>query len=218
MARLSILIFAALLLAAGTANLLVAVLAIQPPNSPRLPTTVNVFGSEAAAKGWPVTPPDPWPAVTQWSQEGSYANRRQTAWSQNQTQSTTHQMQVDFYGWPFPALRRTQLWASQDHSPRWSPKQSVGGAGAPGASGGTSRFVDTGLAPHWPGVVANPLLLALITWLVCVAPIILGHRLRRALRIRRGLCPACGYPAGVSGVCSECGVDLPTRSALPRTA
>jgi hypothetical protein len=28
---------------------------------------------------------------------------------------------------------------------------------------------------------------------------------RRSLRVKRGLCPACAYPVGVSPVCTECG-------------
>jgi hypothetical protein len=216
MIRLSILIFAFLVLVAGMVNLLVAVFAIQPPNSPRLPTVINVFGSDAAAKGWPITTPTPWPAVTQWSQEGSYLNRRRIAWSQNQQRVTTHQMDVEFYGWPFPALRRAQLWAGRDNSPRWSSAQSAGSAGAAGSAGGTSSggistFVDTGLAVSWPGVFANPLFFALIAWLIFVAPIVAWRYLHHELRVRRGLCPSCGYPAGVSSLCTECGASLPSR-------
>ncbi len=33
--------------------------------------------------------------------------------------------------------------------------------------------------------------------------------LRRFIRRKRGLCPACGYPTGESAVCSECGKVLP---------
>ena len=242
MRRRLLLVFAVLVLVAGSANLIMAVFAMQPPNSPRLPTVINVFGSEATAKGWPITPPTPWPAVTQWSQEGSYLDRRQLAWSQNQTRLTTHQMEVEFYGWPFPALRHAKLWASQDNSTPRSPAQTAGstgaaggtggagaaggsgGAGAAGGSGGaggggaggaggmssrgTSTFVDAGLTLHWPGVIANPLLFALVAWLVFVAPIVLWRRLRYQLRIRRELCPDCGYPAGVSSLCTECGGDL----------
>ena len=258
MRRRLFLVFVVFVLVAGSVNLIMAVFAIQPPNSPRLPTVINVFGSEAAAKGWPTTPPTPWPAVTQWSQEGSYLGRRQVAWSQNQARLTTHQMEVEFYGWPFPALRHAKLWASQDNSPPRSAAQTagstgatgggggaggaggsggaggtggIGGSGGAGASGGaasrgTSTFVDAGLTLHWPGVIANPLLFAVVAWLVFVAPIVLWLRLRYQLRIRRGLCPDCGYPAGVSSLCTECGGDLgraavsdqPQQDKLPRPA
>ena len=237
MRRRLFLVFVVFVLVAGSVNLIISVFAIQPPNSPRLPIVINVFGSEAAAKGWPTTPPTPWPAVTQWSQEGSYLGRRQVAWSQNQARLTTHQMEVEFYGWPFPALRHAKLWASQDNSPPRSAAQTAGstsatggGGGAGGAGGmssrGTSTFVDAGLTLHWPGVIANPLLFALVAWLVFVAPIVLWLGLRYQLRIRRGLCPDCGYPTGVSSLCTECGGDLgraavsdqPQQDKLPRPA
>ena len=99
-----------------------------------LELVVNVFDDEALARGWPLTPPPPpeardstpadasaspdssaspntsgtsstWPEVTQWSQEGSYFHRRRQAWSLNQSARTTHQMEVELYGWPLPALR-----------------------------------------------------------------------------------------------------------------
>jgi predicted amidophosphoribosyltransferase len=36
--------------------------------------------------------------------------------------------------------------------------------------------------------------------------------LRRRRRISRGLCPSCTYPIGTSGVCTECGRELPKRT------
>lgn len=38
--------------------------------------------------------------------------------------------------------------------------------------------------------------------------------LRRFIRVRRGLCAACGYPMGESAVCSECGKPLPGRAGV----
>lgn len=35
--------------------------------------------------------------------------------------------------------------------------------------------------------------------------------IRRFLRLRAGLCPACKYPIGGSPVCSECGREVPGR-------
>ena len=38
--------------------------------------------------------------------------------------------------------------------------------------------------------------------------------LRRFIRVKRGLCPACAYPRGESDVCSECGKALPGRAKV----
>ncbi len=58
--------------------------------------------------------------------------------------------------------------------------------------------------PVWAGFAANTLLygavLAAIAW--C------ARYVRRARRLRRGQCPACGYPRGTSPVCTECGEAL----------
>jgi hypothetical protein len=37
--------------------------------------------------------------------------------------------------------------------------------------------------------------------------------LRRHSRLKRGLCPACAYPVGESGVCTECGAAVPLSLA-----
>ena len=60
------------------------------------------------------------------------------------------------------------------------------------------------LGLHWPGMIANVLVYAVGLWLIgrCLGAT------RRAIRRRRGRCPACGYPLGVSPVCTECGAVL----------
>jgi len=66
------------------------------------------------------------------------------------------------------------------------------------------RFFTTGvilpLRPIWPGFAVNTIFYATLLWLPFV--------LRRLIRVRRGLCPACAYPRGESDVCSECGKAL----------
>ena len=70
------------------------------------------------------------------------------------------------------------------------------------------------LRPLWPGFMLNTLLYAAALWFVFFAP----FKLRRHLRTRRGLCPACGYPVGGAAVCSECGKALlKRRSAEARS-
>ena len=64
------------------------------------------------------------------------------------------------------------------------------------------------LIPIWPGFAVNTIFYGAIIWLLIPGP----FALRRLIRRRRGLCPACGYPVGESDVCSECGRDLPGRT------
>ena len=64
--------------------------------------------------------------------------------------------------------------------------------------------------PIWPGIAVNTVFYAAIIWLVILGP----FALRRYLRRRRGLCPACAYPMGESDVCTECGKVLPKRKAM----
>jgi len=61
------------------------------------------------------------------------------------------------------------------------------------------------IRPLWPGFAVNTVFYATTLWLLACGPFVL----RRFIRIRRGLCPACAYPMGPSEVCSECGKALP---------
>lgn len=73
------------------------------------------------------------------------------------------------------------------------------------------RFLPTQVL--WPGFAMNTVFYAAILWLIFGGP----FALRRRLRARRGQCQACGYPIGVSPVCTECGAALPA-SAVARLA
>ena len=64
------------------------------------------------------------------------------------------------------------------------------------------------LRPLWPGFAVNTLFYAVVLWLLIPGPFVL----RRLIRRRRGLCPACAYPMGESAVCSECGKRIPARN------
>ncbi len=61
------------------------------------------------------------------------------------------------------------------------------------------------LRPIWPGFAVNTVFYAAVLWLLIPGPFVL----RRIIRVKRGLCPACAYPRGESDVCSECGKALP---------
>ena len=60
------------------------------------------------------------------------------------------------------------------------------------------------LSPIWPDFALNTLFYAAILWLLIPGP----FALRRLIRQRRGLCPACGYDLryGEHDACPECGV------------
>ncbi len=60
------------------------------------------------------------------------------------------------------------------------------------------------LGIFWPGFGVNALFYAAILWLLILGP----FALRRLIRQRRGLCPACGYDLrhGEHEACPECGV------------
>ncbi len=69
---------------------------------------------------------------------------------------------------------------------------------------GEREFLPYG--PLWPGFAINTLFYAVILWLFFAAP----FTLRRWRRVRKGLCPKCAYPVGISDTCTECG--KPVRS------
>jgi len=58
--------------------------------------------------------------------------------------------------------------------------------------------------PIWSGLGANVVFYAILLWLLFLGPVVLVRR----LRLRRHRCPSCGYPVGVSEVCTECGGEV----------
>jgi hypothetical protein len=73
---------------------------------------------------------------------------------------------------------------------------------------GGSMPVCLPLRPIWPGFAINTVFYAAMLWVVFAGP----GKLRRTIRRRRGLCPACAYPVGTSPVCTECGKPVKARS------
>ena len=64
------------------------------------------------------------------------------------------------------------------------------------------------LRPLWLGFAVNTLFYAPTLWLLACGLL----AMRRLVRVKRSLCPACGYPRAESAVCSECGKALPVRA------
>lgn len=57
----------------------------------------------------------------------------------------------------------------------------------------------------WTGLAVNTLVLG-VAWAVPLfGSVAFVKRLRRLLRVRKGLCPACAYPSVAGGACPECG-------------
>ena len=64
--------------------------------------------------------------------------------------------------------------------------------------------------PLWLGLIANTVFYGFTLYLLAR----MARKLRDLLRLRRGLCPKCAYPMGESGVCTECGRELPVRARV----
>jgi hypothetical protein len=110
-------------------------------------------------------------------------------WTFHSPYSTDVVLAENEYGWPARAL-------TNDPEPKLlSPRRYSLSVGEPRLP----------LRPIWPGFAINTLLYAGMLWLLFAAP----FALRRRRRIKRGLCPKCAYPIGVSDVCTECGADVP---------
>ncbi len=74
--------------------------------------------------------------------------------------------------------------------------------------------INVEVEPLWRGFAINTVFYAALLWLMFAAP----FALRRSIRRRRGLCPACAYPVGASDVCTECGKPVVKQKAETQKA
>lgn len=124
-------------------------------------------------------------------------------------------------GWPVRSLYRSKNGVTFDYLgwPRpidmWEPEMLSEGVELPTGL----RFLDRQwrrflpVVPLWPGFAINTIFYAAILWLLFAAP---GF-VRRRIRSKRGLCPACAYPVGTSPVCTECGKPVTQRGESKRS-
>lgn len=187
---------------------------------------VTLRGAEAAAKGWAVAVPPDWDSPNLWQQTGSvgrtevmvvagafennYGSWTSMSWAGDQILS------LQDVGWPMRALRSKRFGMFE------------GSAGVQVRSIVT-RFVSWRVGimrlappitpesgnhvtyfparPIWPGFSFNSVLFGAIIWSA-----LLGcTQMRRWLRRRRGVCPACGYDlkGDTASGCPECGWNRP---------
>lgn len=151
--------------------------------------TANRFASQGASLSWPADPPVPWPGPTSASEARTLLYVLRDVRSGDQSQ-TTHSMQVEEFGWPFPAFQRVRLWWP------WNDPQYA-----------TSVSPDSGLRVIWGNVLGMPAFAAAIVAILLLAPPLLRETRRRG----RGLCPRCAYDlrGDLAGGCSECGWRRP---------
>jgi hypothetical protein len=132
--------------------------------------------------------------VPNWSRGATPPGRNESAWT----------LIEDCFGWPsLGLLARFQSDANcQVRARDWSagptitqPRRFVGDL----SDLPYPRVLP--LRPIFPGFAINTIFYAAVLWVLFAAP----GSVRRRLRRRRGLCPACAYPVGVGGTCTECG-------------
>jgi len=126
-------------------------------------------------------------------------------------------LQLRLYGWPTLSLKCSSrqsfmnLEEQQEAYEGWKqsggPRQDLIWNGALTLGSVTPQAMRTlhlPFVPVWPGFAINTIIYATILCVLFFAPGVL----RRTIRRKRGLCPACAYPIGSNPVCTECGTAV----------
>jgi hypothetical protein len=190
MLKRAVIIIGILALLAAAVNFPVAMWCAKSRSQTTFESMVSVQGPGAAAHRWPVRGPhqQEWPEITQYTEMRDFGCRHVQVHA-----GGTHQMQVEYLGWPLPCVRRVQMWWPWN-DPAWASKEEP----------------DPKPQVYWLGALGNPLIFGLVPWAVLVLPAEVVLLIQRRRRFRRRLCLNCGYPAGgAEPICTECGARLP---------
>jgi hypothetical protein len=157
------------------------------------PPASSVVRKPVVRATWPASTPHDraWPPPSSWDEARGfgwrYFNVLSPPTSANQNGFS---MTVRLAGWPLPVIEDKQMWWN------WSDPTLAG------------PVPDPAISLRWSGVVLNPLIVSGGAFLLLAGAPMSAIIARRAGRRRKGQCSSCGYPAGVSAVCTECGAAL----------
>ena len=177
--------------------------ALMPPTDTMAGETGSVFSGAT----WPAGPASDWPTPRRHEWTERFAYREDWALA-DPDDGREWQFFGIRTGWPFAALTMREYW-------QWTEGTQLDfenaiERGIQFRAIRSDRALDGHLPilPVWPGFVGDTALYATLIWTVAVT----RTSTVRLLRLRRGLCPRCAYPAGTSPVCTECGgaVTSPT--------
>jgi hypothetical protein len=153
---------------------------------------------------WAEYAPASWPKANYgFRSEGNTWDYREAVFSGDMTNTG------EPHSWPRPVQLVVKRWRAG-----W-PLRSLVGIRVEGMTGGRLYSTHTlwlsddfniPYGPIWDALVLNVVLYATVLWLLIRGP----FALRGLIRLTRGRCVKCGYPAGDSSVCTECGETLPT--------
>lgn len=111
---------------------------------------------------------------------------------------------VDAFGWPFRTLW-CEFFSAREYFQEHT-NLSSGGIDLLDRSSSRQNGWALPLFPIFPASIVNSSFYAAIIWIAWMMP---GH-IKRRMRLRRGLCPQCGYDLRGTAqmICSECGYEI----------
>ncbi len=121
-------------------------------------------------------------------------------------------------GWPWRTMEATARWDPSDRA--WGERTWSGAILLPQRAGTVSLGPTRSVPPIERVLPLRPLPWRFVASTLVIGAVLLGapalgRALRRAMRVRRGLCGACGYDARGLAICPECGA---ARQADPRAS
>lgn len=150
---------------------------------------IRVMVTDQPQTKWPASTPHekPWPAPTYLEKGGAFGCHILRARASGSDSANVFSMEVQQAGWPIHVIEEKQMWGD------WNNPELKGPEPDPQAN------------LNYSGLLLNPVILGGGTWLILVFPYLMMSTLRKLLRAKHNQCIWCGYPTGVSNLCSECG-------------